>query len=104
MSSEGKKSLNRDPDWKDKLNEIVQTCHTEIKKTTKIGMKMLSASQSNVQLHEVYEDLGKWLIDQNSRGKLEIKDEKVLALIEKVKNLENELESYEQEVQDIKKQ
>lgn len=104
MSTEGKNSSNNEPDWRDRLNNIVNTCQSEIKKTTKIGMKMISASQSNVQLHEAYEDLGKWLVEQVETGKLAITDDQITALIEKVKHLESELESYEQEVQDIKKE
>lgn len=91
-------------DWKLKLNDIVQTCQSELKKTTKIGMKMISASQSNVQLHEAYEELGKWAFSQINSGKILNKEEDILALIEKIKTLEVELESFEHEVQEIKKE
>jgi anti-sigma28 factor (negative regulator of flagellin synthesis) len=90
-------------DWKLKLNDLVQTCQSELKKTTKIGMKMLSASQSNAQLHETYEELGHWLKNSIESGDLKIEDAKVIELIAKVRQLESELEGYEEEVQNIKK-
>ena len=35
--------MEKQPDWKDRFNDIVQTCQDEIKKTTEIGKKMLTA-------------------------------------------------------------
>lgn len=103
-STEGStKKEDTSNDWKLKLNDLVQTCQTELKKTTKIGLKMLSASQSNVQLHEIYEILGKWLVEEVQNGELDIDDVKVEGLIAKVKDLENQLEGFEKDVHDIKK-
>ena len=55
-------------DWKNKFNDLLNTCQTELKKTTQIGMKMLSASQSNAKLHETYEALGLWLKEAIENG------------------------------------
>lgn len=113
MSTEGKNSshLNSNKnststssgtDWKLKINDLVQTCQAEIKKTTKIGIKMLSASQSSAHLHDTYEDLGKWLFSQVKTGKISVDDEKIQNLINRINELEAQLESYEKDVQDIK--
>lgn len=101
MSLNNKKSSDSG-DWKLKLNDIVNTCQTEFKKTTKIGMKMLSASQSNVQLHQNYEKLGIWLVTQVNSGELDITDPQILELVERIKELKSQMESFEKDVQDIK--
>ncbi|MEE2671677.1 MAG: hypothetical protein VYA54_08200 [Bdellovibrionota bacterium] len=92
-----------DSNWKYKFNDLLNTCQSEFKKTTKIGMKMFSASQSNTQLHETYEALGMWLRDAIEKDKLKIEDQEVLGLIEKIKELETAMENFEKEVQEIKK-
>ena len=110
MSTEGKKTSNssqhsnQTTDWRLKINDLVQTCQAEIKKTTKIGIKMLSASQSSTQLQAAHEDLGKWLCTQIKAGKISLsdEDEKAKSLIEKVEELESQLESFEKDVQSIK--
>lgn len=91
-------------DWKNKFSDIMQTCQNELKKTTKIGMKMLSASQANTQLHESYEEVGRWLIQNIDSKEIEISDQKILDLHAKIKELESELELFEKDVQDIKNQ
>ena len=90
-------------DWKSKFNDMFSTAQAELKKTTQIGMKMLSASQSNSQLHETYKKLGHWVVEQVDNKTLDIDNEEVLAWVEKVKVLEEQLKEYEQEVQDLKK-
>ena len=85
-------------DWRLKLNDLVQTCQSELKKTTQIGLKMISASQSNIQLHEIYENLGKWLMAEVVSGRIKIEDEKIEELISRVKDLESELEGFEKDV------
>ena len=91
-------------DWKGRFNDLMSTAQTELKKTTKIGMKMLSASQSNSQLHETYENMGKWLYSQIQENKIDITSEEVLEMVQKVRDLEEQLKEFEQEVQDIKKE
>lgn len=90
-------------DWKAKFNDLVNTCQSELKKTTKIGMKMFSASQSTTKLHESYEQIGILIKELHDKNEIEIKDEKILELISQTNELHEELDSYEQDVQDIKK-
>ncbi|MAZ49776.1 MAG: hypothetical protein CME65_14535 [Halobacteriovoraceae bacterium] len=96
--------MENNNDWRERFNDLLQTCQAEFKKTTKIGMKMLSASQSNTQLHETYEALGMWLKDAVEKEKLKVEDKEVLALISKISELEEAMESFEREVQEIKKE
>ena len=91
-------------DWRVKLNDLVNTCQTELKKTTKIGMRMISASQANAELQEIYQVLGKWLVEESNNGVLKVDDAEVRDLVAKVKTLESQLEGFEQDVQDIKKE
>lgn len=91
-------------DWKLKFNDLLNTCQSEFKKTTKIGMKMLSASQSNSQLHETYEALGVWLKEAVESGKITVDDVEVEGLIARAKELESAMENFEKEVQEIKQE
>jgi hypothetical protein len=107
MDTQDKKSQNKptgteSTDWKLKINDLVSTCQTELKKTTKSGMKMISASQSNAQLHESYEAIGKWLVSEVHAGKITVEDVNIQEMIAKVKELEDQLKDIEQDVQDIK--
>ena len=86
--------MENNNDWRERFNDLLQTCQAEFKKTTKIGMKMLSASQSNTQLHETYEALGMWLKDAVEKEKLKVEDKEVLALISKISELEEAMESF----------
>ena len=45
--------------WKNKVQDILHTCQEELKRTTEIGKKMLSASSTNSELHSAYEELGR---------------------------------------------
>jgi hypothetical protein len=106
MSDNNKKPEHNDQDsgdWKDRFNDLVQTCQTELKKTTKIGIKMLSATQSNSQLHESYEELGKWLVEEVSAKRIKVDDVRIEGLISKISDLKNQLSEFEDDVQEIKK-
>ncbi len=106
MNDEQKKeeqNTQENLDWKDKFSDLVQTCQTELKKTTKIGMKMISATQSNSQLHECYEEIGKWLVEEYNSGNIQVDNERIEGLISRVSDLNSQLSDYEKEVQEIKK-
>lgn len=93
----------QDQDWKAKFNDLVQSCQNELKRTTQIGMKMLSASQSNAQLHEKYEELGRLAMQALEKGEIEWKSVEVEELTEKIAKLRETLEGLEKDVADIKK-
>jgi pyruvate formate-lyase activating enzyme-like uncharacterized protein len=91
-------------DWMNKFQEVINSCQSELKKTTQIGMKMLSASQSNAQLHETYESLGHLVRDALKNGDLKWSSQAANDLMEKIDQLEVEMEKFEFEVRNIKRQ
>lgn len=103
---EWRKSMNAasngNGQWSNRFQELLQACQTELKKTTQIGMKMLSASQSNAELHEEHESLGQMVVDAIKNGELVWENEKVKAIIENIDKLKEELHAYEEQVQNIK--
>lgn len=90
--------------WLEKFNEVVSMCQTELKKTTVIGKKMLSASISNTSLKEAYEEMGRLLFEALEDNSHSWENEEVSALVTKIKDLKEEMEKLESEVNDIKSQ
>ena len=89
-------------DLKNKVNEILQVCQDEFKKTTEIGKKMISASKTNSCLHETYEEIGTLVVEALKDGDLEWNNSRVNELIEKINQCEEDLELIEGEVNKIK--
>jgi len=90
------------PPWKDKVSEIFQTCQDELKRTTDIGRKMLTASRTNSSLHEAYEELGVLLACAIKNGELKWDNARVKELLNTVQNCEHNLDEIEDEVNKIK--
>lgn len=90
-------------DWKQKFNDLMHSCQMELKRTTKIGMKMLSASQSNAQLKEAYEELGRIAKRSLIEADTSWPSQEARKLAERIVDLEKELEGFENEVRSIKK-
>lgn len=88
--------------WLEKFNEVVGLCQSELKKTTLIGKKMLSASLSNTSLKESYEEVGRLTVEAISDGSLNWDNASVNELVAKVKDLKDEMQKLEDEVKDIK--
>jgi hypothetical protein len=88
--------------WKIKFQELLVVCQEEIKKTTLIGKKMLNATTANSKLNELYEEIGRLAVKQMSSNLLEWNNSAANELVEKVKKLEDELNEFEKDVQDIK--
>jgi hypothetical protein len=86
-----------------KFQELVQVFQGELKKTTQIGMKMISASQSNTELKEIYEELGLMVAKALSANELTWKNDKVDEMLLKIETLKDELSNLEDAVQTIKK-
>jgi chromosome segregation ATPase len=89
--------------WKEKFSSLVQTCQEELKKTTEIGKRMISASKTNSQMREAHEELGtlvrKAIIDKS----VSWTSPRVEQLLEQIQKCEAEIESIEKDVQAIKK-
>jgi len=95
--------MQKQPQWKDRFNEIVQVCQEELKRTTEIGKKMLSASKTNTTLHESYEELGHLAFLALEKGELDWQSPRVKELVNSIKSCEFDLENIEKDVKDIKK-
>ena len=88
--------------WKSKVQDILHTCQEELKRTTEIGKKMLSASSTNSELHSAYEELGQLMKNKIEKGELKVDDSRVHEIISSIKLKEETLEEIEKEVRKIK--
>lgn len=88
--------------WREKVQELFQTCSDEIKRTTEIGKKMLTASKANSSLHESYEELGRLAATAVETEKVKWDDPKVHELIQTIRKCQQDLETLEEEVNNIK--
>ncbi len=94
--------MDRQSEWRNKFNEIFQVCSEELKKTTEIGKKMLSASKTNTTLHETYEELGVLVAKAIKNNELQWDDEKVHRLLKTIEGCKSDLKDIEEEVNDIR--
>ena len=88
--------------WKNKVHEIFHTCHEELKKTTKIGKKMLSASKINSSLKESYEELGILTAKAMEENEIVWENDSVKKILDTIKEYKKDLENFEGEVNEIK--
>ena len=89
--------------WKNRVQEMLNICQEELKKTTEIGKKMISASKANSELHETYELRGQEILKDVRNKKINWENTEALRLIKIIEQKEELLESMETQVQDIKK-
>ena len=89
-------------EWKSRLRKLMREAQDEISKATVIGKKMLTASQTNSNLHESYEELGRMAAKHLKSGILEWENSRVSELLEEIEAYEKDLHLIEKEVQDIK--
>lgn len=94
--------MNTRHKFRSKVKFLISSCHEEIKKTTSIGKKMLSASKTNTDLHQTYEELGNLAYNMIKSGELEWNHRKVHDLVKQVDILEEELAEIEEEVKKLK--
>ena len=94
--------MQKQPPWKNRFNEIIQVCQEELKRTTEIGKKMLSASKTNSCLHEAYEELGMLVAKSLEDNELNWDNPKAKELLVKINTCKEDLNSIEDEVNKIK--
>lgn len=94
--------MQKNQEWKSRVQELFQTAQDEFKRTTEIGRKMLTASKTNSSLHEAYEALGMLAAKEIENGNLEWNNPKVKELLEQISHCERDLEDIESEVKKIK--
>lgn len=100
MNAENNNNSNNP--WVDRFNDMVNTCQNEFKRTTEIGKKMLSASQSNSQLQDEYQKLGKLVAKALKKNDLKWENEKASEILLEIDQLKGQLKGFEKEVQDLK--
>ncbi|MCR9204469.1 MAG: hypothetical protein NXH75_07830 [Halobacteriovoraceae bacterium] len=94
--------MEKPSEWKLKFQEIYQLCSEELKKTTEIGRKMLSASRTNSSLHEAYEELGMLAAKAMKESEINWENSRVEHLMKIIDNCQSDLNSIEKEVNDIR--
>ena len=94
--------MENNPNWSKKFMQVLQHAQEELKKTTEIGKKMISASKTSSELHEVYEGLGKFVYKALKEKKLNSEDPELETFVEKIDELHEELGDIESEVNKIK--
>ena len=85
-------------DWKIKVQEIINTCQSEFKRTTKIGKQMISASKTNSDLHDAYRELGMLAVKEIRKGSLQWDNTEVKTILQNIENCEQNLENLEVDV------
>ena len=88
---------------KQKLQELMGKAQVEVKKTAKIGMKMLSASKTNNEINKYYEDLGTYIYQQVKKGELRLENPPAQKFIAKIDETIKQLKLLEQDMEEIKK-
>jgi len=94
--------MEKNQQWKSKVQEIFHTCQEEIKRTTEIGKKMLSASKTNGDLHEAYEELGQLVARALDYNEIKWDNPRVGELMQTIERCQRNLEAIEGEVHKIK--
>ena len=92
----------KEPDWKEKAQDILQLCQEELKKTAEIGKKMLFASQKTTELRDYYEMLGHKVVTELRSKKLVWADPDVQEIMEQISEMEKGLQKIEDDVRKIK--
>jgi len=88
--------------WISRFQAALGLCGVELRKATRIGEKMLSASQSNTELHEYYERLGLVTMAALKNNELSWSNETVKEIVDKIDSLRSNLSSLEEDVQLLK--
>lgn len=94
--------MEKNAQWRSKVQEIFQVCQNELKKTTMIGKRMISASKTNSSLNDAFKDLGKLTIEALDKGELSWESTKVKKLVKAINSYKKDLEDIEGEVNNIK--
>ena len=94
--------VKRRSQFKGQFNFWLLNLHKEIMKTSAIGKKMLSASRTNSDMRESYENLGRLLERAVENGEVDWDSPKMRALIHNIKACKKDLREIEQKINVIK--
>lgn len=94
--------MKKRTNFKIKFNYWLHNIQNEIKKTSAIGRKMLTASRTNAHLKDTYEELGKLLEKGVDSGEVDWDSARLRALLHSVKACKKDLEEIEKKMNKIK--
>ncbi len=89
--------------WKMRFKKLFKLCRNEVKKTTQISKKMISASKTSSELSQAYQDLGSLAFEDLKREAIEWKNPKAKKLIHDIEQYESNLQVLEDDVHKLKK-
>ena len=88
--------------WKSRMQDLLHVCRDEMKRTTVIGKKMISASRISTTLNRSYEELGELAAKELKSGKLEWEHPQVKRILNTIVECEKQLEEVESEVNKVR--
>lgn len=88
--------------WKEKIQNFFGICQHELKKTTLLGKKMISASRINTSLNHSYEELGKLAYQAMLKNDLTWDKAEAQELKKMIDQFELDMIQYEEELKTIK--
>lgn len=89
--------------WMDRLQNVLNSAQDELRRTTIIGKKMINAGKTNSAMRETLEEIGQLAVDEMRKGTLTWEHHRVKELLKIVEKCEDELETIEGQVLNLKK-
>ena len=84
--------------WKSRMQGLLHVCKGEMKRTTVIGKKMISAGRISTALNSAHEELGELAAKELKAGRLEWDHPRVKRILKAIVECEGQLEEVESEV------
>ena len=88
--------------WKEKVQHFFNCCQDELKKTTTIGKKMISASKTNTCLHDSYKELGRLVFKALEKEELQWDHPQLPRLMQVIRECKDGLKNIEEDVNRLK--
>ena len=82
--------MDKNHNWSKRFIQVLQHWQEELRKTTKIGKKMILASKTNSDLHDLYEDLGKKVYFSLKEKSLDSEDPIFQDFVKKIDELQKD--------------
>ena len=84
------------------MQGLLHVCKDEMKRTTVIGKKMVSAGRISTALNGAYEELGELAAKELKAGRLEWEHPRVKRILKTIVESEGQLEAVESEVNKVR--
>ena len=85
-----------------KIKKLFHICQDEVKKTTEISKKMISASKTSTELNEAYQELGSLVFKDIKSDSLEWKNPQAKKILKSIEACEDDLHNLEDDVVTLK--